>query len=57
MKKRKYFQTNSGTNFYSSGEKVDPISLGWESELKEGANTRVLENRNEVCSNKENESK
>jgi hypothetical protein len=40
------------------GKKVDvPISLGWESELKEGAATRVLENRNEVCSNEENENK
>jgi hypothetical protein len=27
----------------------DRISLGWESELKEGAATRALEKRNEVC--------
>jgi hypothetical protein len=40
------------------GKKVEyPISLGCESELKEGAITQVLENRNEVCSNKENENK
>jgi hypothetical protein len=52
---KKYPQTNSNSNFYNSGEKVeDPNSLGWGSELKE-ASTRVLENRNKVCSNKENE--
>jgi hypothetical protein len=40
------------------GEKVaDPVSLGWESELKEGAATQLLENRNEIGSNKENENK
>jgi hypothetical protein len=38
------------------GKKVEkPVSLGWESELKGGAATQVLENRNEVYSNKENE--
>jgi hypothetical protein len=35
------------------GEKVE----GWESELKEGAATQVLENRNEVYLNKANENK
>jgi hypothetical protein len=42
-KGKKNFQTNSSSNFYNSGGKVeDPISLGWESELKEGATTKVL---------------
>jgi hypothetical protein len=40
------------------GEKVeDAISLGWESELREGATTQVLENSNGVFLNKENENK
>lgn len=56
--KWKYFQTNSNSNFYDSGQKVEePFGLGRESELKGGPATQVLENRNEVCTNKENENK
>jgi hypothetical protein len=43
MREKKYFQKNSRPNFCNFGKKVeDPISLGLESELKEGAATRVL---------------
>jgi hypothetical protein len=37
------------------GKKVEEsISLGWESDLKEGTTIEVLGNRKEVCSNREN---
>jgi hypothetical protein len=40
LRGKKYPQTSSSPNFYNSEKKVeDPSSLGWGSELKEGATT------------------
>jgi hypothetical protein len=42
QKKKKYFQTAVEVSTILGKKVGDTISLGWESELKEGATTQVL---------------